>query len=246
MGVGVQRVPHPGCSGPGAAGAATTIADSGALADPGLGPVATQPDLDLRLHPLHRGRAGRLRGDGRRVPPLAAHACNRGGVSHPGRGAVHRCPRRRRPVAPHRSPTGRLPARWRRPRHPDPVGHVNSTAPRCAPAPPASSWRCARSWPTSAGPAPQPTKPGSRPCSATSSTSGLTWRRSATPRRSPASSRSSGPTTTAAGCTPGIGYVTPDDEHAGRGEQIRQARRDGLARAARLAYHRNTNPGTQP
>jgi hypothetical protein len=44
----------------------------------------------------------------------------------------------------------------------------------------------------------------------------------------------------------GIGYVTPDDEHAGRGEQIRQARRDGLARAARLAYHRNTNPGTQP
>ena len=46
----------------------------------------------------------------------------------------------------------------------------------------------------------------------------------------------------------GIGYVTPDDEHAGRGEQIRQARRDGLARARaqRLAYHRNTNPGTQP
>jgi transposase InsO family protein len=46
----------------------------------------------------------------------------------------------------------------------------------------------------------------------------------------------------------GIGYVTPDDEHAGRGEQIRQARRDGLARAraARLAYHRNTKPGTQP
>jgi transposase InsO family protein len=46
----------------------------------------------------------------------------------------------------------------------------------------------------------------------------------------------------------GTGYVTPDDEHAGRGEQIRQARRDGLARAraARLAYHRNTNPGTQP
>ena len=29
----------------------------------------------------------------------------------------------------------------------------------------------------------------------------------------------------------GIGYVTPDDEHAGRGEAIRQARRDGLAQA---------------
>lgn len=38
-----------------------------------------------------------------------------------------------------------------------------------------------------------------------------------------------------------IGYVTPEDEHQGRGEAIRQARRDGLTRAARarLAYHRN-------
>lgn len=38
----------------------------------------------------------------------------------------------------------------------------------------------------------------------------------------------------------GVGYVTPEDEHTGRGEAIRQARRDGLdqARLARLAYHR--------
>jgi transposase InsO family protein len=38
-----------------------------------------------------------------------------------------------------------------------------------------------------------------------------------------------------------IGYVTPDDEHHGRGEALRQARRDGLNRARqhRLAYHRN-------
>lgn len=38
----------------------------------------------------------------------------------------------------------------------------------------------------------------------------------------------------------GIGYVTPDDEHTGRGPAIRQARRDGLARAhhQRLAYNR--------
>jgi putative transposase len=38
----------------------------------------------------------------------------------------------------------------------------------------------------------------------------------------------------------GIGYVTPDDEHDGRGAQIRAARRRGLARAraARIAYHR--------
>jgi len=39
----------------------------------------------------------------------------------------------------------------------------------------------------------------------------------------------------------GIGYVTPEDEHTGRGPAIRQARRDGLARATqqRLAYHRS-------
>jgi putative transposase len=40
----------------------------------------------------------------------------------------------------------------------------------------------------------------------------------------------------------GIGYVTPDDEHYGRGDAIRLARRDGLeaARAARIAYRRTT------
>ena len=48
-----------------------------------------------------------------------------------------------------------------------------------------------------------------------------------------------------------IGYVTPDDEHHGRGHALRQARRDGLDRARqhRLNYHRNstTNPtGTTP
>ena len=38
----------------------------------------------------------------------------------------------------------------------------------------------------------------------------------------------------------GIGYVTPNDEHEGRGETIRQARRDGMANARqqRLAQHR--------
>jgi transposase InsO family protein len=42
-----------------------------------------------------------------------------------------------------------------------------------------------------------------------------------------------------------IGYVTPDDEHEGRGDAIRQARRDGLTRAdqARRAARRPmTNP----
>ncbi|MGH9275032.1 MAG: transposase [Acidimicrobiales bacterium] len=43
-----------------------------------------------------------------------------------------------------------------------------------------------------------------------------------------------------------IGYVTPDDEHEGRGEAIRQARIDGLRRAhdQRLGYHRR--PAHQP
>jgi putative transposase len=38
----------------------------------------------------------------------------------------------------------------------------------------------------------------------------------------------------------GIGYVTPEDEHTGRGPAIRNARRVGLARARRkrIAYHR--------
>ena len=40
-----------------------------------------------------------------------------------------------------------------------------------------------------------------------------------------------------------LGYVTPDDEHQGRGDTIRQARQDGLKRArlTRIAYHRNNN-----
>ena len=45
-----------------------------------------------------------------------------------------------------------------------------------------------------------------------------------------------------------IGYVTPDDEHHGRGQQIRQARRNGLRRArhARIAYHRSPTPELTP
>jgi hypothetical protein len=41
-----------------------------------------------------------------------------------------------------------------------------------------------------------------------------------------------------------IGYVTPDDEHEGRGPAIRQARRDGLKRARieRINYHRTHKP----
>lgn len=45
-----------------------------------------------------------------------------------------------------------------------------------------------------------------------------------------------------------IGYVTPDDEHYGRGETIRKARRDGLTQAAqaRLTYNRNQRNQPNP
>ena len=46
----------------------------------------------------------------------------------------------------------------------------------------------------------------------------------------------------------GIGYVTPDDEHTGRGAQIRRARRQGLewARRRRIAYHRKHDKEHRP
>ena len=46
----------------------------------------------------------------------------------------------------------------------------------------------------------------------------------------------------------GIGYVTPDDEHEGRGPKIRRARRAGLyrARRKRIAYHREHRNQRQP
>ncbi len=42
-----------------------------------------------------------------------------------------------------------------------------------------------------------------------------------------------------------IGYVTPNDEHDGRGDAIRQARRDGLTAAdqARRTHHRAHRTG---
>lgn len=44
----------------------------------------------------------------------------------------------------------------------------------------------------------------------------------------------------------GIGYVTPNDEHEGRGASIREARRRGLERARQewLAYHRRDTTNT--
>ena len=43
-----------------------------------------------------------------------------------------------------------------------------------------------------------------------------------------------------------IGYVTPDDEHTGRGEAIRQARRDGLDRARQRAWTTIAAPAPTP
>lgn len=45
----------------------------------------------------------------------------------------------------------------------------------------------------------------------------------------------------------GLGYVTPDDEHHGRGEDIRHARREGMtaARQARIAYRRQDQDRTR-
>jgi len=46
----------------------------------------------------------------------------------------------------------------------------------------------------------------------------------------------------------GIGYVTPNDEHDGRGPRIRAARKRGLrhARWARIIYHRTQKAQSQP
>lgn len=46
----------------------------------------------------------------------------------------------------------------------------------------------------------------------------------------------------------GIGYVTPDDEHEGRGRAIRAARKRGLANARqrRIEYHRRNHGDTPP
>ena len=46
----------------------------------------------------------------------------------------------------------------------------------------------------------------------------------------------------------GIGYVTPNDEHEGRGDSIRQARIDGLRRAhdQRVTYHRRNTTTNHP
>ena len=43
-----------------------------------------------------------------------------------------------------------------------------------------------------------------------------------------------------------IGYVTPDDEHTGRGEAIRQARREGWTALASAAWTTIAAPAPTP
>ncbi len=78
----------------------------------------------------------------------------------------------------------------------------------------------------------------------TSKANGRSWRRSATPVSSTPSWTTSGPSTTPSGSTSPSATSPRDDEHEGRGDAIRQQRRDGLAQARehRIAYRRNTTP----
>jgi len=105
---------------------------------------------------------------------------------------------------------------------------------------PGSSWPCARSPSTSAGPGHRPTRPGSKSLNG--------HLKAEYPHllaiRDPATLRAELKITRAhyngVRLHAGIGYVTPNDEHEGRGPAIRKARQAGLeqARLRRLARHR--------
>jgi putative transposase len=113
---------------------------------------------------------------------------------------------------------------------------------------PASSWRCARSRSTSADPAPRQTRPGSRACSATSRTDWPHLDAITDPAVLRAELAVVRVQYNTVRLHAGIGYVTPDDEHEGRGPAIRRARRVGLMRARRqrIAYHRLQHRQSQP
>jgi hypothetical protein len=88
------------------------------------------------------------------------------------------------------------------------------------------------------------TRPGSRPYPGTCRASGRTWRRSPAPGELDAELDRVRAEYNGVRLHAAIGYVTPGDEHEGRGDAIRQQRRDGLAaaRLARIDYRRNTPP----
>ena len=151
------------------------------------------------------------------------------------RGPVARRQRPAKPTAPAEATTAtKSPSCWQ----------CQTTAPRCEQAPPESSSPCAPSRPASAGPAPRLTKHGSRPCSATSKPNGPTSKKITDPNTLRAELDIARHDYNTRRLHASLGYVTPDDEHQGRAERIRQARQDGLnrARLTRIAYHRNNKP----
>lgn len=109
------------------------------------------------------------------------------------------------------------------------------------------SWSPARSPGTSGAAPPPPTKPGSKPCGAhiKPPRTRPSWP-SPTPPPSPSNSNGPGSTTTASGCTKPSATSPPNDEHEGRGDTIRAARRTGLDQADHDRRHWHRTQRNQP
>ncbi len=97
-------------------------------------------------------------------------------------------------------------------------------------------------------PTPRPTRPRSRASSGTSKASGPHLEQIRDPDELRAELEVVRAHYNTVRLHAGIGYVTPDDEHSGRGAQIRKARRQGLkwARRRHIAYHRKHGKETRP
>jgi putative transposase len=128
---------------------------------------------------------------------------------------------------------------------------LSDNGPQMTRARPGSSWPCAPSTSTSAGPAPRPTRPG--PGSLFGHVK-AEWPH-LNQIRDPAVLRAELALVreryNGVRLHAGIGYVTPNDEHEGRGPAIRKAREAGLeqARLQRLAWHREhrqSEPSQEP
>jgi transposase InsO family protein len=110
------------------------------------------------------------------------------------------------------------------------------------------SWRCARSRNTSAGPAPRPTQAWIESLFSHIKADWPHLDAIANPAVLRAELAVVRVEYNTVRLHAAIGYVTPDDEHEGRGPAIRRARRVGLMRARRhrIAYHRLQPHQSQP